>query len=205
MATPTASPKVASTIGMKNVVIAPLTKDDDTGVTYGDLQLVAGAIEASITPENADPDIQYADDVEFDTVNPDPELTFKTKMADVPLAIQEMIFGNKLDTNGVLVRSANDKPGYFAFGFKSEKADHTFRYVWLLKVRAKPLTENYATKEGSTINRQTPEVEWTAIKRTNDGQYQYVADEGQNGFTAEKAATFLESVYTPTLTASDGG
>lgn len=63
MATPTASPKVASTIGMKNVVIAPLTKDDDTGVTYGALQLVAGAIEASITPENADPDIQYADDV----------------------------------------------------------------------------------------------------------------------------------------------
>ena len=63
MATPTASPKVASTIGMKNVVIAPLTQDDDTGVTYGDLQLVAGAIEASITPENADPDIQYADDV----------------------------------------------------------------------------------------------------------------------------------------------
>ena len=77
--------------------------------------------------------------------------------------------------------------------------------MWLLKVRAKPLTENYATKEGSTINRQTPEVEWTAIKRTNDGQYQYVADEGQNGFTTEKAATFLDSVYTPTLTASDGG
>ena len=94
---------------------------------------------------------------------------------------------------------------YFAFGFKSEKADHTFRYVWLLKVRAKPLTENYATKEGSTINRQTPEVEWTAIKRTHDGQYQYVADEGQNSFTTEKAATFLESVYTPTLTAGDGG
>ena len=77
--------------------------------------------------------------------------------------------------------------------------------MWLLKVRAKPLTENYATKEGSTINRQTPEVEWTAIKRTHDGQYQYVADEGQNSFTTEKAATFLESVYTPTLTAGGGG
>jgi hypothetical protein len=48
---------------MKNVVIAPLTQDDGTGVAYGALQLVAGAIEASITPENADPDIQYADDV----------------------------------------------------------------------------------------------------------------------------------------------
>lgn len=199
MATPTASPKVASTIGMKNVVIAPLTKDDDSGVAYGDLQLMAGAIEASITPENADPDIQYADDVEFDTVNPDPELTFKTKMADVPLSVQEMIFSNTLDDNGVLVRTANDKPSYFAVGFKSEKADHTYRYVWLLKVRAKPLTENYATKEGGTINRQTPEVEWTAIKRTYDGHYQYVADEGQNGFDKSKAETFLESVYTPTI------
>lgn len=199
MATPAASPKVASTIGMKNVVIAPLTKDDDSGATYGELQLMAGAIEASITPENADPDIQYADDVEFDTVNPDPELTFKTKMADVPLSVQEMIFSNTLDDNGVLVRTANDKPNYFAVGFKSEKADHTYRYVWLLKVRAKPLTENYATKEGRTINRQTPEVEWTAIKRTYDGHYQYVADEGQNGFDKSKAETFLESVYTPTI------
>ena len=63
MATPTASPKVASTIGMKNVVIAPLTVDTEETLTYGELQLVAGAIEASITPENADPDIQYADDV----------------------------------------------------------------------------------------------------------------------------------------------
>lgn len=199
MANPTASPKVASTIGMKNVVIAPLTKDDDSGATYGDLQLMAGAIEASITPENADPDIQYADDVEFDTVNPDPELTFKTKMADIPLSVQEMIFSNTLDDNGVLVRTANDKPSYFAVGFKSEKADHTYRYVWLLKVRAKPLTENYATKEGGTITRQTPEVEWTAIKRTYDGHYQYVADEGQNGFDTSKAETFLESVYTPTI------
>ncbi|NLE56614.1 MAG: hypothetical protein GX617_16880, partial [Lentisphaerae bacterium] len=48
------------------MVIAPLTEDTEATLTYGDLQLVAGAIEASITPENADPDIQYADDSEFD-------------------------------------------------------------------------------------------------------------------------------------------
>ena len=53
---------------------------------------------------------------------------------------------------------------------------------------------------GQTINRQTPEVEFTAIKRTHDGRYQAVADEGENGFTAEKAATFLTSVYEPVIT-----
>jgi len=195
----TASPAVSSTVGLKNMVLAPLTEDTEETLTYGALQLVAGAIEASITPENADPDIQYADDIEFDTLYADPELAFKTQMADIPLQIQEMIFGNKIDDNGVLIRSASDKPPYFAVGFKSEKSNHKYRYVWLYKVRAKPLTENYKTKEGKTITRQTGEVEWTAIKRTHDGQYQAVADEGENGFDTTKAATFLESVYTPSF------
>lgn len=200
MATPTASPQVASTVGLKNVVIAPLTEDTDTSHTYGELQLVAGAIEATITPDNTDPDIQYADDIEFDVLYPDPELTFSTSMADVPLAIQEMIFDNQIDDNGVLVRTASDRPPYFAVGFKSEKSDGAFRYVWLYKVRAKPMTESYKTKEGKTITRQNGSVEWTAIKRTHDGRYQAVADEGQNGFDASKAATFLETVYEPTFT-----
>ena len=202
MPTPTSSPTVSSTIGLKNMVIAPLTVDTEEALTYGDLQLVAGAIEASITPENADPDVQYADDAEFDVVYPEPELTFNTKMADIPLSIQEMVFGNKIDENGVLIRAATDKPPYFAVGFKSEKSNGKYRYVWLYKVRAKPLTENYATKEGTTITRQNGEVEWTAIKRTYDGQYQAVADEDENGFTAAKGETFLQSVYTPTFAAN---
>ena len=197
---PTASPTVSSTVGLKNMVIAPLTVDTEETLTYGDLQLVAGAIEATITPDNVDPDIQYADDIEFDVLYPDPELTFTTKMADIPLAIQEMIFGNNIDDNGVLIRTSTDKPPYFAVGFKSEKSNGKFRFVWLYKVRAKPLTENYATKEGTTINRQTGEVEWTAIKRTHDSRYQAVADEGENGFTAAMGETFLTSVYTPSFT-----
>ena len=201
--TPAAAPAVSSTVGLKNMVIAPVTADTETATTYGDLQRVAGAIEATITPENNDPDIQFFDDVEGDVLYPDPELTFQTKLADLPLIVQEMIFSNKIDDNGVLIRTANDKPGYFAVGFMSEKANGTYRYVWLFKVRAKPVTETYATKEGTSITRQTGEVEWTAIKRTSDGRYQAVADEGENGFTAEKAATFLNTVYTPVFTTSE--
>lgn len=199
---PAASPQVASTIGLKNVVIAPLLTDTDSGHTYGELQLMAGAIEASITPDNADSDQQFADDVEFSVLYPDPELSFKTKMADIPLLIQEMIFGNKIDSNGVLVRTSTDQPPYFAVGFKSEKADGTYRYVWLYKTRAKPVTENYATREGTSVTRQTGEVEWVAIKRTHDNRYQAVADEGQNGFTAAKGQTFLASVYEPSFASS---
>ena len=81
----TAAPAVASTVGLKNMVIAPVTKDDDSGTTYGELQKVAGAIEASITPENNDPDIQYYDDIEGDVLYPDPELAFKTKLTTIDI------------------------------------------------------------------------------------------------------------------------
>ena len=201
MPSPTAAPAVSSTVGLKNLVIAPLTADTEESTTYGDLQKVAGAIEATITPENNDPDVQYFDDTEGDVLYPDPELSFTTRLADLPLVIQEMIFGNQIDDNGVLVRTASDRPPYFAVGFKSEKSDGAFRYVWLYKVRAKPMTETYKTKEGQTITRQNGSVEWTAIKRTHDGRYQAVADEGQNGFTAEKGKSFLSTVYEPTFTA----
>lgn len=197
MPTPTAAPAVSSTVGLKNMVIAPITSDNIEGTTYGALQAVAGAIEASITPDNAEPEVQYFDDAEGDVLYPDPELTFKTKLADIPLIIQKMIFGNQIDDNGVLIRTANDKPPYFAVGFKSEKSNGKYRFIWLFKVRAKPVTETYATREGKTINRQTGEVEWCAIKRNSDNRYQAIADEGENGFTAQKAAAFLESVYTP--------
>ena len=196
----TASPTVSSTVGLKNVVLAPLTVDTEETLTYGALQSVAGAMEASVTPDNADPDVQFADDHEFSVLYPDPQLSFKTKMADVPLTIQEMIFGNTIDDNGVLIRKASDQPPYFAVGFMSEKSNGKFRYVWLFKVRAKPVTENYATKAGGTITRQTGEIEWTAIKRTHDGAYQAVADEDENSFTAASGATFLSSVYEPSFT-----
>ena len=200
MPTPTAAPAVSSTVGLKNMVIAPVTADTEESTTYGELQKVAGAIEATITPENNDPNVQYFDDVEGDVLYPDPELTFTTRLADLPLIIQEMIFSNKIDDNGVLIRTASDKPGYFAVGFMSEKANGKYRYVWLFKVRAKPVTETYQTKEGDTITRQTGSVECTAIKRTHDGRYQAVADEGENGFDETQSATFLDSVYEPTFT-----
>ena len=99
MPNPAASPAVSSTVGLKNMVIAPLTVDTEETLTYGELQLVAGAIEASITPQNADPDVQFADDVEFDVLYPDPELSFKTKMADLPLIIQEILTAQCIISN----------------------------------------------------------------------------------------------------------
>ena len=179
--------RMKSVIGLKNVVIAQLLTDTDEETTYDTPEAVEGAIDMSITPNNADPDVQYADDIEFDVIQPDPD-------------IRAGIEGAKLDDKGVMVQSANDTPPYYAIGAKAELRAGGFRYIWLLKCRATPMTEQYHTKEGATITRQTGQVEFTAIKRTSDGHWKYTADEGQNGFDATAAASFLSSVYTPTFT-----
>ena len=191
--------KPMGTIGFKDFCIAEVLSDTEDGTSYGEVIKVAGAIDATLTPENTDPEVQYADDGEYDVVYPDPEVTFRTKLVDLPLEVRHKVFGHKMDANGVMVKNANDKGGYWAVGFRSEKADHTDRYVWLYKVRAKPMVENYATKEGETITRQNSEIEWAAIKRNYDGNYQTVGDVGLNGFTEEKAKTFLSTVYEPVV------
>jgi hypothetical protein len=65
MPNPAPSPTVSSTVGLKNMVLAPLIEDTESTISYGDLQLIAGAIEASVTPENTDPNVQYCDDARF--------------------------------------------------------------------------------------------------------------------------------------------
>ena len=50
-----------------------------------------------------------------------------------------------------------------------------------------------------------PDAVWQIVKRTSDGRYQAIADEGEGGFDSSKAATFLESVYTPTFTPEEDG
>ena len=175
--TPVAAPTTKSTIGVKDLRIAKITADTASGTTYDAPQKLAGAIEVSISANNADPDVQYADDIEFDVVNPDPELSVSVKLADVPLEIQAMLRGHETDADGQLIKKATDEAAYYALGFASEKTNHKLRYVWLYKCRAKFIGETYGTKQGTTVTRQEPTVEFTAIKRTFDQAYQIMADE----------------------------
>lgn len=187
----------AGTIGMKHVVLAEVIKDDETGTEYGAVEQMLGAVDATVTPQNTEAEVQYADDGEYDAVYPDPESEFRMQMVDIPLPWREKLYGHRFDSNGVLIQNAKDTQKYFAVGFMSEKADHTMRYMWFYKVRAAPMTENYSTKEGETITRQTGEIVFSAMKRNSDQEFRAIADEGVNGFTAEKGKTFLETVYEP--------
>ena len=55
MPAPTASPSVSSTVGLKNMVIAPLTEDTEEGTTYGTLQAWRGRSRLPLPPRAPTP------------------------------------------------------------------------------------------------------------------------------------------------------
>ena len=191
--------EVYSPIGLRDVVIAELTADPDGGApTYGAVEPLVGAIDFDISDNSGDPDAQYYDDHEADVVIPDPELKGTIEIADLPPEKVAMLLGYSVDDYGVVVHNAEDKPPYFAWGFKSKKSNGEDRYVWYYKGRCTMPQDKHTTKQ-KQINRQTTKMQITFIKLTSTGNARAFVDENSADF-ATKKATFFSAPYVPTFT-----
>ena len=180
-----------SLIGLKNVVFAELTADTATigtvtgETTYGSVEVLAGAIDAQITPDTTDANIQYADDVEYDALAPDTSYTIEAEIAGLTIAQMAKLQGHKLSSDGGVIIKDGDNPPYIAFGFKSAKSGGGFRYVWIYKAKPEFMAQGYHTKEGPSVTRQTVKIKLKGIARISDGLKQYITDkESENFFDA---------------------
>ena len=190
----------SSRIGLRDVKIAWLDDNTDTKLVPAAYTLesttVLEAIDAQISRGNAEPDVQYAEDIESDVLYPDPEITISLEVKEVPLALQKQLQGQgAVDANGVYKFESGKTPPYFALGFKSRKRNGADRFVWYYKCRAKPMDETFHTKEGPKVTRQSDKLEIVAIKRTYDNYVSCKVDSDASG--APNAATFFGGVHTP--------
>lgn len=187
---------IKSTIGLKDLVTAELLTDTVAETTYDTVEDVAGSINIEISDDSGEADKQYADDSEYDRLYPLPKLSFSMEMADIPPDMLAKFFGHATDAYGVVVSSQDDTPPYRAFGFKSKKADGTYRYVWLLKCVPVKRAGDHAheTESGDSVNRQTSKIEWEAIPTIYTGEYQYMVDDDTASFSTKKA-TFFDAPY----------
>ena len=185
-----------STIGLKDLVTAVLLTDTVAETTYGAVEPVTGSINIKVSDSSGKADVQYADDKEYDRLYPMPVLGFSMETADVPPEWQAKYFGHITDANGVVIGARDDNPPYRAFGYKSKKADGSYRYVWLLKcipVKRAGETE-HATEEGDKVNRKTSTIEWECIPTEYTGDYRYFVDDNTAAFASAKA-TFFNAPY----------
>jgi phi13 family phage major tail protein len=161
-------------IGLKNLHYAVLNEDTKASLKYDKVKEIPGTIAASINPSVSDDEV-YADDQLWDTFSSLGKIEVEIEVVDLPLAVRAEILGNTIK-DGVLIENKSDKPPFIALSFEAEKRDGTFQKLWLLKGKAKPISEDYATKKGSG-DKKTPKMKLTFMPLVHNGDWKHTADQ----------------------------
>ncbi|KNF06984.1 phage major tail protein, phi13 family [Gottschalkia purinilytica] len=168
-------------IGLKDIHYVPLKKDDSDTLEYDtNIKRIAGAITAKISPKASTEKIYY-DDMLGATSTALGEIDVEIEMQDLPLEVRAEWTGNKI-VNGVLREKANAAPIELALGFKSEKHEGGYRYIWLTKGKAEPVEDEHKTKEDK-VDFQTKKIKLTFMPRMHDEEYRLLADDDNPEFT----------------------
>jgi phi13 family phage major tail protein len=183
--------KNSGLIGLDNLVFAVLTKDDSTGVTYGNPQKLGEAINVKVTPTVANLKV-YGDDALLDSANELQSVDLELEIVTLPLAVQAALLGHTV-TNGIMHRGINDVAPYVAVGYRRRKLNGKFRYTWLYKGVFEEITDEGQTKDDKPAVK-TAKLKATFIPRTFDGLLDVSADEEETGFTADTATSWFTEV-----------
>lgn len=191
-----------ATIGLDKPYFSIITEDANGQETYGTPEVMAKAIQANLTVNNATASL-YADDGVDESVDEFTSGTLSLGLNDLASTVAAELLGARVDTNGVLVNSTNDIAPYVAVGFRARKANGNYRYFWLYRVKFGVPATNLATK-GESITFQTPTIEGTVMRRNKpdtQGKHPWKTEvtEGDTNVTAATISGWFSAVYEPTF------
>jgi phi13 family phage major tail protein len=157
------------------------TDTGSTGATLGVAQDVAegttswgipkpipGAVGFSTSPEG-DTSEFYADNTKYFTYTTNNGYTGDLEMANIPDEIIAEMLGMTIDSNGMLVESANDEPKYFALLFQVQGDQKNRRMVYYRCKASRPSEEN-STNEAS-VNPSTDTLNLEMLPTEDKNKY----------------------------------
>ena len=197
-----------ATIGLDSLYYATITENDDGEETYATPERLAKAISAELSVEVAEA-ILYADDGPAEVVKEFQSGTLTLGVDDLTPTVAAALVGAVVDKNKVLVSASEDGGAPVAIGFRARKADGTYRYFWLYKVRFAIPAASLNTK-GDSIEFATPSIEGTILRRTKpdaSGKHPWMAEATEGDATKNITDGWFKNVYEPayattTVTAS---
>lgn len=164
-----------SLIGFENLHYAELTKDDSTGVTYGEVKALPGAVSIN---EDAQVEVAklYADNRLWETAQVLQEGAVELVVADLPASVYAALGGHSVDTNGKITYTADDSAPYFSIMGEFLMGDgETKRYFKLLKGQfSEPGLEGETKNENTEFRTFT--LNATFMPRKYDNKYKYIID-----------------------------
>lgn len=180
-------------MGLKNLYIAPLTKDDATGVTYGTPTKILNAVTAKITP-TIDSATLYGDDQPAEIIQQFSQVDVEFETLELSNVNYNLMLGKTKNSAGVTIDSADDVSPYFALGWEAGKTGGGKRLMWLYKGKFDPIEEDFQTKQDKA-EAMTQSVKGTFIKRINDGQWRKRVDSDDAGVAASVITNWFTAVY----------
>ena len=137
-----------ATIGLDKLFYAPITEDENGDEEYGTPVMLAKAMTAELSIELNEATL-YADDGAAEIVKEFKSGTLSLGVDDIGVAAAEALTGAKIDANGVLISSSENDGAPVAVGFRARKANGTYRYFWLYRVKFAVPSTNLTTKGDS--------------------------------------------------------
>ena len=196
-----------STIGLDKLYFAKITEASETGYeTYGSPVAAPGVQSADITI-NVSTVKNYADDGTYEEVREFTDGTITIGAAGLTAAMIADLTGATVDGKNILISADEDSPNLFAVGFRSLRADKTYEYVWLYRVKFSVPQKNYATK-GETVSFSNMSIEGSINRRKKpayNNKHPWRAFADPNTGDATTISGWFSTVYEPTQPAQSGG
>ena len=192
-----------ATIGLDKLFYAKITEDKDGNETYATPVQLAKAMTADLSVELAEATL-YADDGAAEIVKEFKSGTLSLGVDDLGGTVASDLTGSTIDSNGVVISTAEDGGTPVAVGFRAKKSNGKYRYFWLYRIKFGIPATALATK-GDSITFNTPTIEGTIMRRNKvdgKGKHPWKAEvtEGDSGVTAATITNWYKEVYEPSYT-----
>ena len=178
--------------GVDGLQYAILSKDEVTGVTYGEFVKIPGTVKIDVKPASNSASI-YADNAPYATATSLGDIDVEIELANFTLEDQAALLGHRVDAKGVMVSAADDIAPYTCFAFRGLKDNDKYMYVKLLKGKFQEPETSNETK-GDSPKFGTATLKGKFVARTYDKAWKRVLDADAKGYTAGDETAFMASV-----------
>lgn len=183
--------------GLEKLYYAKITKDDNTGVTFGTPVYLPGIKEIKVSPKVSTEKL-YAENKLWEQSTSLDDIEVSINLADLTNAQLADLLGHKLAEEGGIIASDTDEAPYIALLYVANKSNGKKRYGVLYKGKMELPDDSSKGKEGKT-DFQTPEVKSTFQPLQNNGMWKYQVDSDDPSCPATIETDFFTSVIVPTV------
>ncbi len=169
-------------IGVDMLYYAPVLTDTSSGATYDTPVRLENLVSITVTP-NTEIATFFADDGPREAYSQIGEVDVAIQLPDIAAADYAYLIGANYNSGtGSMYYTTADTAPEVAIGFRAQKSDGTYRYIWLMKGKFGVANMEHQTKEGS-VNFQTMTLNGKFLSRIYDNMVFRRIDENDPNFT----------------------